>query len=107
MEADWQLQLDRRLPEWTPMRVAHQRQTIVLRLSGEENPFVAHGGAAAHLLHRGSDVPERDRGNRQQAARIGGGPLRLPIVVDLDTGKHSLRVIQFQKLLGPKPVYAP
>src|SRR6266849_2993935 len=107
MEADWHIQLDRRLPQRIPMRISHQRQTIVLRLSGEENALVAHGGATAHLLHRGSDVPERNRGNRQQAACVGGGPLGLPIVVDSDAGKHQLGVIQFQELLGPKTAHIP
>ena len=79
--------------------IAQQRLTVVLRLAGEENAFVAHRGAAAHFLHRGVDVPERNRGDRQQAARIGGRPLGLPIVVDLHAGEHQLRIVQLQELL--------
>jgi len=52
------------------MRIAQQRLTEVLRLSGEENSLVAHGGAAAHLRNCGGDVPERIdvMGSRRRAS---------------------------------------
>ena len=94
--------LDRHFPKRIPMRVAQQRLTVVLRLSGEENAFVAHSGAAAYLLHCRLDVPERNRGDGQQAARVGGRPFGLPIVIDLHAGEHQLGIIQLQKLLRAK-----
>src|SRR5215831_3123930 len=61
---------------------------------------MAHGGTATHLLRGNLNVPEGNRGDWQQAARIGRGPFTLPVVVNLHTGQHQLWIVEFQKLLG-------
>ena len=81
------------------MRIAQQRLAVVLRLAGEEDALVAHRGAAAHFFRRGVDVPERNRGDRQQTARVGRRPLSLPVIVNLHAGQHQLRIVQLQELL--------
>jgi len=99
MKADGQIAVDRDIPQRFPIRVAEQRLAVVLRLAGEENSLVAFFRAAAHFFHRGIDIPERDRGDGQQAARICRRPLGLPIIVDADASQHQLRIVELQKLL--------
>src|SRR5690349_14766559 len=105
MEAEGQTKLACHFPQRVPMRVADQGQTIILRFASEQYAFMTHRGASAYFFYRRGDVPERDRGDRQQPARVGRRPLSLPVVVDLHTGEHQLGVTQLQELLRTKSAH--
>ena len=75
---------------------------VVLRLTREEDALVPLCGAATHFLHCGGDIPERHRSDGQQAPRVGGCPLGLPVVVDLHAGEHQFGIIQLEELLRPE-----
>ena len=88
------------LPERIPMWVAEYRLPEVLRVAGEQNSSMAHRGASADLLGSRCNIPEGDRGDRKEAARIGRRPFGLPIVVNPHAGEHQLGIIELQKLLS-------
>ena len=99
VEADRLVQFARHFPQRVPVRVAQQRLSERLRLAGEQNALVAHGVAAPDLGDRGLDVPERRRGDRQQAARVRGRPLGLPVVIDFHAGQLQVLVVHTQEFL--------
>ena len=100
MEADRQAELDRRFPQRIPVRVTNYRLAERLWLASKEDAAMTHRRAASHLGHRRLHVPERCRGDRQQAARIGRRPFALPVVVDLHAGQHQFRVAELQEHLA-------
>src|SRR5215472_13580809 len=71
VKTDRQIELTGDLPERIPARVAQQRLTEILRLAGKEDSAMAHGRTATYFRGGGPNVPEGNRGDRQQAARIG------------------------------------
>ena len=103
MKTDRQIQLNGDLPQRVPALVAQQGLPQGLRLAGKQNALVPHGGAAPDFFDRLVHIPERGRGNRQQAARIGRRPLGLPVVIGSDTGQLQLFIVKPQELLAAKP----
>jgi hypothetical protein len=74
-----------------------------LRLAGEEDAFVAEAGAAFDLGDRGLHVPERERRDRDQAARIGAAPIGQEVVVGAHAGEHQLGILKSEEDLAPEP----
>ena len=102
MERHRQARLLHRGPERVPMGIAEVGQVVELRLPGEQHPPMTRGRAPLHLRHRGRDVPERGRHDREQATRIGAAPLEQEVVVRADARQHQLRVAEPEELLVPE-----
>jgi hypothetical protein len=90
MEVDSKLTLLRERPERVPRRIGEHRCPEPVGLAGHDQPAVTLVGCTADLAHRFLDVPERDRGERDQPAGVGGGSLGQEVVIGPNAVKGQL-----------------
>ena len=86
VEADRDAGLLRGRPDRVPVPVGERRLAVVLRLVAEVHRPVAELDAALQLGDREVDVPERQRGDREQPVGVGAAPVGEEVVV----GAHAL-----------------
>ena len=75
VEADRHAGLLRRGPHRVPVPVRERRLAVVLRLVAEVHRAVAELDAAVQLGDGEVDVPERQRGDREEPVGIGAAPV--------------------------------
>ena len=92
-------------PDRIPMAAAQDGKVMGLRLPRKEDTLVPHLGAAFDLDHRGLDIPERGREDRNEPPRVWRNPIDQEVVVGPHAGQHELRIIEAQKSLAPKATH--
>ncbi len=89
-----------RRPDRIPVPVAQHRRAVILRLIAEDHRLVAARGTALDLAHRGGEIPERRRHDRNQAPRVCAAPFEQEVVVGAHALEHQLRVAEAQEAAG-------
>ena len=102
MEAHRDAGLLRGRPHRVPVRVRERRLAVVLGLVAEVHRAVTELDAALQLADREVDVPERDRGDREQPLGIGAAPVVEEVVVRAHALRDELGVAEAQEVAVPE-----